>query len=69
MLEVSVEDYTSASFFPCETSSDQPLVNGFISSNRFEDFIKTYKLNIVQRLIPGLNKPGYEESSSSNITR
>jgi proteasome inhibitor subunit 1 (PI31) len=65
MFDISIEDYTSASFFPCETSSDRPLVHGFISSNRFEDFIKAYKLNILQRLIPGLNKPGYEDNATT----
>ncbi|KAG1474926.1 hypothetical protein G6F56_000038 [Rhizopus delemar] len=59
--EVLTEDYTSASFFPNDLSQD-PLVHGFISTHRFHDFIKLIKLNIVQRLIPGLNKPGYEES-------
>ncbi|KAI7907006.1 PI31 proteasome regulator N-terminal-domain-containing protein [Cokeromyces recurvatus] len=69
ILDISTEDYTSASFFPYNTSStDRPLVHGFISSNRFEDFIKAFKLNIIQRLIPGLNKPGYEDNSSVTNT-
>jgi hypothetical protein len=63
MLDINTADYTSESFYPHDlsTSTDTPLVHGFISSNRFEDFIKTYKLNILQKLIPGLNKPGYED--------
>ncbi|KAL9547566.1 hypothetical protein MBANPS3_006108 [Mucor bainieri] len=66
-LDISTEDYTSASFFPFDAAaSDQPLIHGFISSSRFEDFIKTYKLNILQKLIPGLNKPGYEDNSGSS---
>jgi proteasome inhibitor subunit 1 (PI31) len=69
-LDVTTEDYTSESFFPYDTSSsDQPLVHGFISSTRFNDFIKAYKLNILQKLIPGLNKPGYEDNSGSAGTR
>lgn len=64
-LDIVTEDYTSESFFPFDAStSNQPLIHGFISSNRFNDFIKTYKLNILQRLIPGLNKPGYEDESN-----
>ncbi|KAL9543532.1 hypothetical protein PS6_009231 [Mucor atramentarius] len=65
-LDIITEDYTSSSFFPFDAStSDQPLIHAFISSNRFEDFIKAYKLNILQRLIPGLNKPGYEDNSNN----
>ena len=41
------------------------MVHAFISSSRFNDFIKTFKLNIIQKLIPGLNKPGYEDNSGS----
>ncbi|KAI8647333.1 PI31 proteasome regulator N-terminal-domain-containing protein [Parasitella parasitica] len=65
-FEITIEDYTSNSFFPYNAStSDQPLIHGFISSTRFNDFIMAYKLNILQRLIPGLNKPGYEDESNS----
>ncbi|EIE88334.1 hypothetical protein RO3G_13045 [Rhizopus delemar RA 99-880] len=67
MLEIMTDDYTSASFFPNDLSKD-PLVHGFISTNRFHDFIKSIKLNIIQRLIPGLNKPGYEDSSSQSTS-
>ncbi|KAI8375298.1 PI31 proteasome regulator N-terminal-domain-containing protein [Choanephora cucurbitarum] len=66
MLDFLTEDYTSASFFPYESSSDKPLVHGFISSNRFEDFIKAFRLKIIQQLIPGLQKPGYEEDNSQS---
>ncbi|KAI8075482.1 PI31 proteasome regulator N-terminal-domain-containing protein [Gilbertella persicaria] len=66
MLDFLIEDYTSASFYPYESSSDKPLVHGFISSNRFEDFIKAYKLKILQKLIPGLQKPGYEEQEDNS---
>ncbi|KAI8332002.1 PI31 proteasome regulator N-terminal-domain-containing protein [Blakeslea trispora] len=69
MLEFLVEDYTSASFFPYESSSDRPMVHGFISSNRFEDFIKAFKLKILQQLIPGLQKLGYEEEGNSQNNR
>ncbi|GAN06194.1 conserved hypothetical protein [Mucor ambiguus] len=68
-LDIVIEDYTSSSFFPFDAAtSDQPLIHAFISSNRFEDFIKAYKLNILQKLIPGLNKPGYEDNSSGRST-
>ncbi|KAI9300363.1 PI31 proteasome regulator N-terminal-domain-containing protein [Cunninghamella echinulata] len=68
-LEISPADYTSSSFYPYAlSSSDQPLVNGFISSTRFNDFLLLYKINIIQRLIPGLTKPGYTEEPSTNTT-
>lgn len=66
-MDIATEDYTSASFFPNDLSND-PLVHGFISSNRFHDFIKTVKLNIIQRLIPGLNKPGYDDSTTTTAS-
>ncbi|CAG8510115.1 5070_t:CDS:2 [Paraglomus brasilianum] len=62
-LEVVIADYTSASFFPY--NGREPLVNGFISESRLKDLISLYKINILQKLIPGLNKPGYEETTQT----
>lgn len=61
------DDYTSPSFFPLTTEKHnvEPIVHGFISSSRVKDMINNYKINIVQKLIPGLNKPGYEESGTT----
>lgn len=64
-LEVTTEDYTSSSFFPYTNSSTEPLIHGFISSTRLNDLVSLYKINIVQRLIPGLNKPGYEDNTTT----
>ncbi|KAI8096097.1 PI31 proteasome regulator N-terminal-domain-containing protein [Thamnidium elegans] len=66
-LDITTSDYTSESFFPY-TDNSKPLAHGFISTSRFNDFVKAYKLNILQRLIPGLNKPGYEDNSSTTTT-
>ncbi|KAF7729868.1 hypothetical protein EC973_003602 [Apophysomyces ossiformis] len=63
-LDISAPDYTSASFFPYEQSAEKPLVHGFISTERFNDFILLFKINILQKLIPGLYKPGYQEEPS-----
>lgn len=77
-LEIPIADYTSASFFPypaAEASSEssttnngssasEPLVNGFVSSSRVKDLLLLFKGKIIQKLIPGLRKDGYEESSS-----
>ncbi|RIA87375.1 PI31 proteasome regulator N-terminal-domain-containing protein [Glomus cerebriforme] len=66
-LELITDDYTSPSFFPftAEKYNVEPIVHGFISTNRIKDMINIYKINIVQRLIPGLNKPGYEETGTT----
>lgn len=51
----------------------QPLVHGFISSSRIADFVSRFKLAVVQKSIPGLNKAGYtetpEDSSTNSSTR
>ncbi|KAA1466236.1 hypothetical protein DENSPDRAFT_790694 [Dentipellis sp. KUC8613] len=62
-LDISTNDFTSPSFFPYDANAEgvQPLVHGFISSNRIADFISQFKLQIVQKLIPGLHKEGYTE--------
>ncbi|KAM6495755.1 PI31 proteasome regulator N-terminal domain containing protein [Amanita muscaria] len=69
-LEISTDDFTSPSFFPYDLESfDQPLVHGFISSNRVADFVSQYKLAILQKIMPGLRKEGYtEEDTSTNST-
>jgi proteasome inhibitor subunit 1 (PI31) len=68
-LDISTNDFVSPSFFPHDlTSADaQPLVHGFIASNRITDFMSRFKLQIVQRLIPGLRKDGYTEEPDSNV--
>uniref|UniRef100_A0A1D1YET9 Proteasome inhibitor PI31 subunit n=1 Tax=Anthurium amnicola TaxID=1678845 RepID=A0A1D1YET9_9ARAE len=69
-LEVITDDYTSPSFFPFTTEkyNVDPIVHGFISTSRIKDFTNIYKINIIQKLIPGLNKPGYEESGTTTTT-
>ena len=66
-LDISTPDFTSSSFYPyhLDVSNQQPLVHGFISSNRIADFISQFKLKIVQKLLPGLQKEGYIEESTT----
>ncbi|PWN52032.1 hypothetical protein IE53DRAFT_385578 [Violaceomyces palustris] len=45
-------------------SPPEPLLNGFISISRLKDLISGIKLQVIQRLVPGLRKPGYEESAT-----
>ena len=69
-LDISTNDFVSPSFFHHDlTSSDaQPLVHGFIASNRITDFMSRFKLQIVQKLIPGLRKDGYTEESGTTVS-
>ncbi|KAI8601387.1 PI31 proteasome regulator N-terminal-domain-containing protein [Dissophora ornata] len=74
-LELEVKDFTSLSYFPLTTATDldrDPLWNAFISRSRINDLIGQFKMKIVQQLIPGLSKPGYQEeripASSSTAT-
>ncbi|KAG0225149.1 PI31 proteasome regulator N-terminal-domain-containing protein [Mortierella sp. GBAus27b] len=70
-LEIGVEDFTSASYFPLTTSTDlnkDPLWNGFISRFRVKDLITRFKTSIVQTLIPGLVMKGYQETATDTRT-
>ncbi|KAJ3728964.1 hypothetical protein DFJ43DRAFT_1084047 [Lentinula guzmanii] len=43
------------------TGESTPLKDIFISQSRISDFVSLFKLNIVQKLVPGLRKEGYQE--------
>jgi proteasome inhibitor subunit 1 (PI31) len=43
-------------------------VHGFIASNRVADLLSLFKVQIVQKLVPGLRKEGYAEESSDSST-
>ncbi|GAA5985605.1 hypothetical protein JCM10908_007038 [Rhodotorula pacifica] len=59
-LDISTRDCFSPSAFPCPVAdlSDQ---KPFAASHRFKDLVTLYRINIIQKLLPGLNKPGYQE--------
>ncbi|KAH9899744.1 PI31 proteasome regulator N-terminal-domain-containing protein [Cubamyces lactineus] len=67
-LDISTNDFTSPSFYPHDLSASipPPLVHGFISSNRINDFVSQLKLTTIQKLIPGLRKEGYTEQTEGN---
>ncbi|KAI7851912.1 PI31 proteasome regulator N-terminal-domain-containing protein [Circinella umbellata] len=68
-LDIDASHFTSTSFFPYNPQdSKEPLVHGFISTSQFQEFINLFKINILQRIIPGLQKPGYDDSASSVTT-
>lgn len=61
-LDVLASDFLSPSYFPAGPDSG-PLVQGFISSARISDFASQYKIKILQKLVPGLRKEGYQEQA------
>jgi proteasome inhibitor subunit 1 (PI31) len=68
-LDIVIEDFTSASFYPYNGATNtSPLVHGFISSARVNDLVGQYKIQILQRLLPSLRKAGYEEESVAVTT-
>jgi len=63
-FDIKTEDFTSAAFFPWTVDGGQDVVGGFIGENRLKDLAGLFKINILQKLIPGLNKSGYTEETS-----
>ncbi|KAF8665669.1 hypothetical protein AX16_000122 [Volvariella volvacea WC 439] len=64
-LDMPTNDFVSPSFFPHEIGAgDTPLIHGFISSNRVADLMSQFKLMVVQKLVPGLRKEGYQEEAA-----
>jgi len=64
-VDISTNDFVSPSFYPHDIAASDaaPLVHGFISSNRVTDLLSQFKSQIIQKLIPGLRKDGYQEES------
>jgi proteasome inhibitor subunit 1 (PI31) len=66
--EVETDRFTSRSYWPWNSQGSQkePLVNGFVSSTRISDFAFGFQVKIIQKLIPGLRKEGYEEHTDTD---
>lgn len=72
-FDIRVVDYISESSLPAspispDTSKEQTekaIIDLFISSGRLADFGALFRLNIIQKLAPGLQKDGYQETASS----
>ena len=74
-LEVPIKDFISQSSLPFTASStdsteqvENKLANTFISAGRVADLGAMIKLQIIQKLAPGLQKDGYEESAHAAST-
>lgn len=64
-FDLPVKDYISESALPVQSTEDLTgsLQNVFISSARLNDLIGLFKINVIQKLAPGVYKEGYEGSS------
>ena len=70
-FDIVTKDFVSESFFPYTPNEDEgdeenggsrkKLKDAFISESRVADLASLVKINIIQKLMPGLNKPGYQE--------
>ncbi|UZJ51777.1 hypothetical protein CBS101457_001097 [Exobasidium rhododendri] len=66
--EIELDRFTSRSYWPWNSQNSQaePLVNGFVSSTRISDFVFGFQVKIIQKLVPGLRKEGYEEFTDTD---
>ncbi|KAL4803406.1 PI31 proteasome regulator N-terminal-domain-containing protein [Aspergillus unguis] len=69
-FDVPVKDYISASALPLTSSTDLPasLREVFISGSRLTDLISLFKINVIQKLAPGVYKEGQETGQQREIT-
>ncbi|KAI4215214.1 MAG: hypothetical protein LQ349_009173 [Xanthoria aureola] len=74
-VEVPIRDFISQSSLPFTADStesteqnESKLANIFISPGRIADLCAMIKLQIIQKLAPGLQKEGYEESAHAAST-
>lgn len=72
-FEIVAKEFLSESSFPLELPEDisteeavSKLEGLFISDGRLSDFSSLLKVKIIQKLAPGLNKEGYEDTNVQN---
>ncbi|KAL4936439.1 hypothetical protein BDV06DRAFT_205054 [Aspergillus oleicola] len=67
-FDVPVRDYVSGSALPLTSSADleTSLREVFISGSRLTDLIALFKINVLQKLAPGLYKEGQEPSQATD---
>jgi proteasome inhibitor subunit 1 (PI31) len=64
-FDFKTDDFTSAAFFPW-TAENRNVTGGFIGENRMKDLAGLFKINVLQKLIPGLSKAGYIEEANTD---
>ncbi|KAL2809423.1 PI31 proteasome regulator N-terminal-domain-containing protein [Aspergillus granulosus] len=64
-FDVPIKDYVSGSALPLASLADltTSLKETFISVHRLNDLISLFKINVIQKLAPGLYKDGQETST------
>lgn len=64
-FDIPVKDYVSAAALPLSSSADltTSLREVFISGSRLTDLISLFKINVIQKLAPGLYKEGQDTSA------
>ncbi|KAH6662983.1 PI31 proteasome regulator N-terminal-domain-containing protein [Halenospora varia] len=76
-FEITAKDYISSAALPLRitmteageedrSNLEQKLKGIFISPSRVQDLASEFKLTIIQKLMPGLHKEGYEEAANAN---
>jgi PI31 proteasome regulator N-terminal/PI31 proteasome regulator len=68
-FDLPVKDYISSSALPLSQSTADlrsALPDVFISTTRLQDLIGMFKVNVIQKLAPGLHKEGYEGSNQAS---
>lgn len=70
-FDLPAKDYISLSALPLPVSKDnlQAFRDIFISSSRLEDLISLFKVNVIQKLAPGIHKEGYEGTTREEVER
>lgn len=69
-VEVKAQDYISENSLKSSAKDNiESLKHSYISSGRIEDLADVIKNGIVQKLIPGLSKEGYEETTAREEAR
>ena len=67
-FEVKVQDYVSEGSIKESTSTSDvgsAVRDVFISSGRMADLSSLFRVNIIQKLAPGIHKEGYEETTTA----
>ena len=75
-FDLKPKDYVSESSFPFTIPSSQganeaasSIRKAFISQGRITDAASLYKINVLQKVAPGLQKEGYEDSAHAASQR
>ncbi|KAI9828144.1 MAG: hypothetical protein M1832_003671 [Thelocarpon impressellum] len=65
-FDVPVKDYVSSDTLPVSADASPDSLQSVFPS--IPDLATLFKTNIIQKLVPGLNKPGYEEAVSTSTS-